>query len=142
MTSSEFENRVRTGQLSVEAFDAFEFSGLVKSGRARSKDARSAKLALESRFDLAYNAAHALALAALRWRGNRAHSRYLVFQVLPLTTGVAVTKWRTLAKCHAIRNEAEYEGVIDMDDRLVLALLSAAESVEREVLALRGRPRP
>lgn len=142
MTASEFENLVRTGQLTVEAFDAVEFSGLVKSGRARLKDARGATLALESRFDLAYNAAHALALAALRWHGYRAHSRYLVFQALPLTTGVAVSEWRVLAKCHAIRNEAEYEGVIGMDDRLVLSLLSATESVEREVLALAGRPRP
>ena len=37
--------------------------------------ARSA-LSLESRFDLAYNAAHALALAALRYYGYRCQSRY------------------------------------------------------------------
>ena len=34
---------------------------------ARLKDAGNAALALESRFDLAYNTAHALCLAALRW---------------------------------------------------------------------------
>jgi hypothetical protein len=43
-------------------------------------------LSPEIRFDLAYNAAHALALAALRWNGYRLNnSRYIVFQALPHT---------------------------------------------------------
>jgi hypothetical protein len=37
-----------------------------RSGLARLKDAANAGLLLEGRFDLAYNAAHALCLAALR----------------------------------------------------------------------------
>jgi len=36
---------------------------------------RSGHLSLEGRFDLAYNAAHALALAALRHRGYRSDNR-------------------------------------------------------------------
>lgn len=140
MSKAEFDHLVRAGQLAHEAFERSEFDGLLRSGRARLKDARSAVLSIESRFDLAYNAAHALAHAALRWHGYRAHSRYLVFQVLPLTTGVPSSVWRTLAKCHSIRNEAEYEGALEMDDRLVLALLSATESVEQAVNAMtRGR---
>ncbi len=35
------------------------------------KDAVNGSLLLESRFDLSYNAAHALGLAALRWSGYR-----------------------------------------------------------------------
>ena len=46
---------------------------------------RTEGLSLESRFDLAYNAGHALALAALRFRGYRSESRYLVFQCLQHT---------------------------------------------------------
>lgn len=53
-------------------------------GRVRLKDAANATLGLESRFDLAYNAAHALSLAALRWHGYRSENRYLVFQTLPI----------------------------------------------------------
>jgi hypothetical protein len=86
-------------------------------------------LSLESRFDLAYNAAHALSLAALRRKGYRSENRYIVFQLLPLTTGVPTSVWRILAKCHGIRNTAEYEGIIDLDDRLVLSLIDSAERV-------------
>jgi len=59
-------------QLQKEAPDANELAGLLRSGTARLKDARNATLALESQFDLAYNAAHSLSLAALRRMGYRA----------------------------------------------------------------------
>ena len=49
--------------------DAKEFVTLRDSGLARLKDAHVAQVSLEGRFDLAYNAAHALCLAALRWHG-------------------------------------------------------------------------
>ncbi|GAA6141640.1 hypothetical protein [Hydrogenophaga sp. 5NK40-0174] len=71
------------GSLKPEPPDAAEISGLLRTGRARLIDAGNASLALESRFDLAYNAAHALCLAALRAKGYRAANRYVVFQVLP-----------------------------------------------------------
>ncbi len=61
--------------LQQEPFDANEFAGLLRSGIARLKDARNETLALESRFDLAYNAAHSLSLAALRRRGYRSSNR-------------------------------------------------------------------
>ena len=40
---------------------------------------------IESRFDLAYNPSHALALANLRWHGYRSDIRYIVFQCLQHT---------------------------------------------------------
>ena len=43
-----------------------EFEGLVRSGLARLNDAERDSNSLDSRFDLAYSAAHALCLAALR----------------------------------------------------------------------------
>jgi hypothetical protein len=43
--------------LRQEAPDEQETEGLVRTGRARLKDAANASLAIESRFDLAYNAA-------------------------------------------------------------------------------------
>jgi hypothetical protein len=41
----------------------------VRSGLARLKDAQLVSNSLDSRFDLAYGAAHALCLAALRHHG-------------------------------------------------------------------------
>lgn len=88
------------GALAAEAADASEIDGLLRSGRARLADARNAGLSLESRFDLAYNAAHALCLAALRRQGYRPKHRYIVFQVLPHTLGLGPAVWRVLDKAH------------------------------------------
>lgn len=116
-------------QLQPEAPDAQEFTGLVRSGIARLRDACNTALALESRFDLAYNAAHALSLAALRRLGYRAGNRYIVFQVLPHTLGLGPEVWRVLDKCHNMRNLGEYEGVLDLDERLVADLITATQAV-------------
>jgi hypothetical protein len=51
-----------------------------------------------SRFDLAYNVAHALVLAALRQAGYRSDNRYLVFQTLSHTIGMEAARWRVLAR--------------------------------------------
>lgn len=127
---SPLENLVGTGKpLLAEAPDAAEVAGLLRSGRARLTDARNAALSLESRFDLAYNAAHALCLAALRQHGYRARHRYIVFQVLPHTLGLGPEVWRVLAKAHDLRNLAEYEGHVDVDARLVTDVIAACEAV-------------
>lgn len=80
MSSSNLDNLLKTGQLKLESFDQKEFDGLVNSGKALLKDAGIETLAPESRFDLAYNAAHAFALAALRYSGYRTDKRYVVFK--------------------------------------------------------------
>ena len=59
---------------------------------------------------MAYGAAHALSLAAMRWHGYRSENRYLVFQCLEETLGLETAKWRVLDQCHKRRNIAEYEG--------------------------------
>ena len=106
-----------------------ETDGLLRSGRARLTDARNTSLSLESRFDLAYNAAHAFCLAALRQQGYRARHRYIVFQALPHTLGLGPEVWRVLAKAHDLRNLAEYEGHVDVDARLVTDVVAACETV-------------
>jgi hypothetical protein len=141
MTSSELENLVAIGKLKREQCRAREFEGLMRSAEARLSDAARPALAIESRFDLAYNAAHALALAALRARGYRSDNRYVVFQVLPHTLGLPTAIWRVLAKCHERRNLAEYEGIVDVDDRLMADLFAAAQAVLEAVRAL-GPPEP
>lgn len=126
---SQLENLTGPGKpLHKEAPDEREIVGLVGSGSARLHDAEITTLALESRFDLAYNAAHALSLAALRC-GYRSSNRYIVFQVLQHTLGLGPEVWRVLAKCHEVRNLGEYEGDLNINERLVTDLISATRQV-------------
>lgn len=123
------------GALKPEPPDAAEIAGLLRTGRARLADASNGGLALESRFDLAYNAAHALCLAALRATGYRAANRYIVFQVLPHTLVLGPDVWRVLALCHNRRNLGEYEGLLDVDERLVTDLIAATQKVDSALKA-------
>ncbi len=128
--TSPFENLTGFNKLlKAEPPDAREYAGLIRSGMARLKDAANDALSLEGRFDLAYNAAHALCLAALRRHGYRSTNRYIVFQLLPHTLGLGPEVWRVLAKCHDVRNLGEYEGDLNVDERLVADLISAARTV-------------
>jgi len=117
------------GPLASEPPDREEFNGLKKSGLARLHDAANSPLSLESRFDLAYNSAHALCLAALRSHGYRAKHRYIVFQVVPDTLGLGPEVWRILAKAHDTRNLGEYEGDLNIDNRFVTDLVAAVQAV-------------
>jgi hypothetical protein len=138
--TSRLENLVGTdGSLKREPPDSAEFQGLRSAGLARLKDATRSDLSLDSRLDLAYNAAHSLCLAALRYRGFRPAKRYIVFQVLPETLGLGPEVWRVLDKCHGVRNRSEYEGVSELDEDLVIALIKACQAV---AAAARKLPTP
>lgn len=131
---SALDSLVAAGSLHREAPDAAEYEGLVRSGRIRLGDAESRSNALESRFDLAYNAAHALCLAALRRSGFRpANKRYIVFQTLPHTLGLGPEVWRLLDLAHSRRNRSEYEGDLDLSERLVTDLIAATQRVSAEL---------
>ena len=123
--SAELANLQRIGKIKAEPPNARELAGLLASGERRLTDAQRADLAFDSRFDLAYNAAHALALYALRRLGYRSDNRYLVFQALPHTLGLPAAQWRVLARAHEQRNLAEYEGHLEHDDQLLVDLLAA-----------------
>lgn len=136
MTSA-FENLSGPNKpLRAESPDKREFEGLVRSGHARLRDALNESLSIESRFDLAYNAAHAFCLAALRWHGYRSSNRYVVFQLLLHTLDLGPAVWRVLDKCHNIRNLGEYEGDLNVDERIVTDLVAACQAVADRVDAL------
>ena len=118
MSKEKLENLARIGKLHHQAPSRREFDGLLTSGIARLRDAQHRELSLESQFDLAYNAAHAMALATLRWHGYRSDSRYLVFQCLQHTVDLAPAQWRVLDRAHRARNLAEYEGHMDTREAL------------------------
>lgn len=138
--SKELVNLERVGKLTPESGTRGEIAGPLTSGAERLADARNEGLALSSRFDLAYNAAHAFSLAALRWHGYRSENRYLVFQALPHTLGLPAAIWRVLAKAHELRNVAEYEGHLDVDATLLRNLIESAEAVRAAVAALPALP--
>jgi hypothetical protein len=122
---SAFENLCGPGKpLKAELPDEAEIAGLLRSAQARLTDAAREKLTLDSRFDLAYGAAHALCVAALRRCGYRATQRYVVFQLLPHTLGFGPEVWRVLSRCHDLRNLAEYEGELRVTVELLEELMA------------------
>lgn len=127
------ENLVHSGGLKAEPPDRKECEGLLRSAIDRLKDAHNPALSFASRFDLAYNAAHALSLSALRLRGYRSDKRYLVFQCLVHTLDVGKAQVRLFALCHERRNLAEYEGYMDVDEVLLADLLAATDSLLAQV---------
>jgi len=133
MTNEKLDNLVRIGQLRAEPATEEEIAGLLRSGTVRLVDAKNQSLSQESRFDLAYNAAHALSLAALRHAGYRSENRYLVFQCTQHTLDLAAAQWRVLDRAHRKRNLAEYEGDIDVDDQLLDALIRVAELIAGKI---------
>jgi hypothetical protein len=139
LTRTNLENLARIGQLKVQPPNRKEFDGLLSSGKSRLQDAQRQELSLESRFDLAYNAAHALSLAALRWYGFRSESRYQVFLCLQHTVALEPAQWRVLDQAHRKRNLAEYEGHLEIDRSLVEATIRVATNVQERVEEL-GSP--
>ena len=107
----------------IEPPDANEFNGMVAAAKIKLKDIAIPGLSVDSQFTLAYGAAHALSLAALRWHGYRSEHRYIVFQCLTETIGLEKAKWRVLDKCHNCRNLAEYEGHLEIDTQLLNELI-------------------
>ena len=49
--------------------------------------------------------------------------------MLPHTLALGPEVWRVLAKRHDIRNLGEYEGDLDIDERIVADLITACEKV-------------
>jgi hypothetical protein len=125
---SNLENLARAKQLNAEPPDELEIANLASRAETFLRDARNAGNSVEGRFTLAYNAAHALALAALRSAGYRPSSaghRRIVFQVLEFTADAPKALSLALAQYHDRRNRIEYEGAsvsaMEMTDLVKLA---------------------
>ncbi len=136
MTLEVLDNLVLIGQLKHEPPDQHEFESLLNAAQRSLADASVVGLSEDGQFSLAYGAAHAAALAALRWHGYRSDKRYLVFQCLQHTVGLEAKKWRVLDMCHARRNLAEYEGALDVTAQLIKELIAITTEVVARVTAL------
>ena len=75
MSLPALDNLVRIGQLKAEPRNEAEVERMLAMAASRLSDARQTNISLEGRFTSAYNAAHAAALAALRWHGYRSENR-------------------------------------------------------------------
>ena len=122
MSLTALDNLVRTGQLKAEPRNDVEVRRMLDMARTRLNDASQTVVSEEGRFTSVYNAAHAAALAALRWHGYRIENRYLVFQSLTHTLGWSAPRWRVLDVAHRKRNLAEYEGVLEVEESVVAEL--------------------
>jgi hypothetical protein len=74
MNKEKLEALVKIRLLHTEAANEGEVESLIESGKVRLRNAENQDLGIESRFDLAYNSAHAIALATLRKSGYRSES--------------------------------------------------------------------
>ena len=129
MSLPALDNLVRTGQLKAEARNDADVARLLRMARTRIADARLVGASLEGRFTSAYNAAHAAALAALRWHGYRSDNRYIVFQCLTHTLNWTAPQWRVLDAALKKRNIAEYEGFLEVEESTIAELCALTETL-------------
>ena len=107
--------------------------------QTRWADAQLAHVSQEGRFTSAYNAAHAAALAALRWHGYRSENRFTVFQCLAHTVNWPPARWRVLDAAHQKRNLAEYEGYLEVEEPTIAEMVALAAQLIADVRALIGQ---
>lgn len=92
-----------SGSLRREPADADEYAGLIRSATVRLIDAENTDNSVESRFDLAYNAAHALCLAAMRHAGYRATTALLSSRRCRI-------RWGSVQRCGEFSRNATRSG--------------------------------
>ena len=136
MAIEQLDNLVKAKQLHIEPPDQAEFDGMVESAKLQLKDAKSSVISTSSQFLLAYGAAHALSLAALRWHGYRSQNRYIVFQSLVHALNMEPEEVRLLSDAHNRRNLAEYEGHVEVSGKLVESLVTITTELETLVTGL------
>jgi hypothetical protein len=133
MGKQELDNLVKIQKLKAEAGSRKEFDGMLAAARRSLADAQNETIETDSQFDLAYGAAHRLALAALRQQGYRSENRITVFQTLTHTLGTDNADIQIFLKAHNERNLAEYEGRVDVDEKLLADLIRCTKKLEKAV---------
>jgi hypothetical protein len=136
MAIEALDNLVRIGQLKRESTDFSEVKRMLKQAKTRWDDAQQINVSIDGRFASIYGAAHAAALAALRWHGYRSESRFIVFQCLIHTLGWPSNRWRVLDVAHQKRNLAEYEGYLDIQESMVVELIGLVRDLIADVETL------
>lgn len=139
--SKELDNLVQIGKLKQEPPSRSEYDGMLSAAKTRLRDAQNEDLDPDSQFDLAYGAAHRLAAATLRREGYRSGDRITVFQTLVHTVGTDRADVQIFIRAHNERNLAEYEGRVEIDDRLLADLVRCTQKLEQDVAKLSLPPK-
>lgn len=139
MSLPALDNLVRIGQLKAEPRNEAEIERMLAMARSRLTDAGQTNISLEGRFTSAYNAAHAAALAALRWHGYRSENRFTVFQSLTHTLNWPAHRWRVLDAAHQKRNMAEYEGFLEVEESTIVELCEVVDGLIGDVARMVGK---
>ena len=142
-TTERLLNLEKIRQIKSEPPDQGEFERYLQQAQNKLRDASNQSLSADSRFILAYDAAFALAFAALRWHGFRPDKiRHTVFDVLDSTANLPKAKARFLTDCHCKRNVALYEGAEEAPESLIAELIAVTHELQSAVLTLGPVVRP
>lgn len=133
MSKAELDNLVRIGRLHAEPPSRDQFVGMVESAKKKLIDAQNEDLDPDSQFDLAYGAAHRLALAALRHAGYRSEDRVAVFQTLVHMLGTVPVDIQIFLRAHSERNLMEYQGRMDVDEQLLADLIRCTKTLQAQI---------
>jgi len=144
--AAELDDLVRSGLLKREAPSKTELRRFIAHAERALKDAAVPGFSASGRFDLAYTAAHALALAALRASGyrpgeGRGH-RAIVFLSLVHTIDAPDTLASTLNRYHTRRNRSEYVAYEDATEAEATDLLGLAQQTHDLLITALKRRRP
>jgi len=141
----ELDNLVALRHLKAEAASATEVATLLQRAATLLSDAGNSALAPASRFNLAYDAAFALATTALRLRGYRPDDarghRAIVFQALVHTVDAPTELWSALSAAHDRRNALAYSAAMSPTQAEVADLLVQTRALERLVRKAAGPTR-
>ena len=140
------DSLVKAGRLRGEPTSRQEIGRFLAIAETSLADAAIAGLSPAGRFKHAYDAAHALALCALRAHGLRPASvpghRAIVFQALAMTLGAERPLWSTLELYHMRRNKSEYEGMSTVSDAEARELVSLASTLRDRLVEWLKANRP
>ena len=111
--SAELDNLLAMGELQPQPPRKNEIDGILQRAAELLEGAQYPSNPLSVRFSLAYSAAHALANGALRMAGYRSNRRGVVFQCIVHVLPCSDDEAATLITAHGIRNDVEYDGLLD-----------------------------
>ena len=144
--TNKLANIVRAGQLAAEPTSVDEIARLLKGADDQLRDSGIKSVSAAGRFMLAYNATHALALAAVRAEGYRPSAsqghRKVIYQVLEATAGAPRELWVALDRYHDRRNAAEYQGAPPATEAEAKDIVELAAKLQKLVLERLKRNHP
>jgi hypothetical protein len=142
MTSSLLERLARSSALLAEPSTPREVETLLCIAKNLLVDSKRTEISSESRFRLAYDAAHAYASIALRLHGYRAENRHLVFRSLEQTVGLTPMQCRLFSLCYERRRTAQPEASPEIEEMLLRGLTRAVEDLAERVSSLKSSSVP